>query len=366
MTSVSVVMATYNGALFLQQQLASLAAQSRLPDELVVTDDGSTDATLDILAEFSKSAPFPVHVHRNAARLGYRANFMHASTLCGSDIIAFCDQDDIWERGKIEAAIQAFADPDVLLFFHDAWLLDGAGEMIGPARIFGLPPPRNAPLSFYPLVNPFGFSIVFRQALTGFAKYWPASVDSVETTNRMAHDQWIFFLASVFGIIVYSDAKFVRYRQHGANAYGWYRQTGVRHRLSMMLRDNGADHRQFAHAAAARAAVLKAILAADPLPPLQRERAEACAVYYDALSRRLALRAEIYTSPRMYARVKACLRLMQTGGYDRGGTKWNIGPKAMLKDIALGLVFRPLMIRHTDPRARAAEHLRRDVKTTPS
>lgn len=364
MTSISVVMATYNGALFLQQQLASLAAQSRLPDELVVTDDRSTDATLDILAEFSKSASFPVHVHRNAARLGYRANFMHALTLCGSDIIAFCDQDDVWEEGKIETAIQAFADPDVLLLFHDAWLIDGAGEMIGPARIFGLPP-RNAPLSFFPLVNPFGFSIVFRQALTGFAKYWPASVDSVEATNRMAHDQWIFFLASVFGIIVYSDAKLIRYRQHGANAYGWDRQTGFRHRLSVMLRDNGADHRQFSLAAAARAAVLKAILATDPLPPGQRERAEACAAYYDALSRRLALRAEIYTSPHIYARVKAYLLLVRAGGYDRG-TNWNIGPKAMLKDITLGLVFRPLMVRHTDPKARAAEHLRRDVKTTPS
>ncbi len=351
-------MATYNGATYLREQLASLAAQTRPPDELVVTDDASTDATLAILAEFAAAAPFPVRIHPNAVRLGYRANFMRAMALCQSDLIALCDQDDVWEAGKIEAALQAFGDPETVLFFHDASLMDATGAASGPAGILSLPP-RSAPLSFYPLMNPFGFSIVFRRSLLRFAEHWAISVDNVEAANRMAHDQWIFFLASVFGVIAYSDGRLVRYRQHGANAYGWKRRTGLRDRVIGLLNNNGGDHRQFARAAAGRAQVLRAILAA-PLTGREREQAETCAAYYESLSRMLALRSDIYLAPSPYRRALACTRLIRAGGYQRGKL-WNIGPKALLKDVALALVFRPLMVRRTDREARAAEHIRRDV-----
>jgi glycosyltransferase involved in cell wall biosynthesis len=60
---LSVAMCTYNGELYLQQQLLSIAKQTRLPDELVVCDDGSTDATLQILDEFQEMVPFPVKIY---------------------------------------------------------------------------------------------------------------------------------------------------------------------------------------------------------------------------------------------------------------------------------------------------------------
>ena len=85
-----------------REQLADLAAQSVLPAELVVCDDGSTDDTLAILERFAITAPFPVRVHRNSERLGYRANFLKCAGLCRSDLIAFCDQDDRWAPRKIE------------------------------------------------------------------------------------------------------------------------------------------------------------------------------------------------------------------------------------------------------------------------
>ena len=85
--SVSIAMATYNGRKHIQRQLGSLAAQTQLPTELVVTDDCSTDDTIAIVDEFAKGAPFTVKVMRNDARLGYRANFMRAanSMLLGFD-----------------------------------------------------------------------------------------------------------------------------------------------------------------------------------------------------------------------------------------------------------------------------------------
>src|SRR5580698_5355366 len=83
MKSVSIAMATYNGARYVGEQLESLARQTVLPTELVVTDDNSTDNTVDIVTAFATKAPFPVHIEKNPKRLGYRDNFMKAVSLCG-------------------------------------------------------------------------------------------------------------------------------------------------------------------------------------------------------------------------------------------------------------------------------------------
>jgi glycosyltransferase involved in cell wall biosynthesis len=80
--SVSVAMATYNGAAFLDAQLASIAAQTRTPDELVVCDDGSSDGTVEIVERFARRAPFAVRLIRNEQRLGYGENFMKAARHC--------------------------------------------------------------------------------------------------------------------------------------------------------------------------------------------------------------------------------------------------------------------------------------------
>ena len=74
--SVSVAMATYNGAGFIGAQLASIAAQTRTPDELVVCDDGSDDGTVEIIERFAREAPFEVRLICNEQRLGYGENFM--------------------------------------------------------------------------------------------------------------------------------------------------------------------------------------------------------------------------------------------------------------------------------------------------
>src|SRR5271168_2200141 len=92
---ISVALCTYNGERFLSRQLASMLQQSRLPDELVVCDDRSTDNTIEILQDFSASAGFPVKITRNEHNLGFVANFERAIQLCQGDLIALSDQDDI-------------------------------------------------------------------------------------------------------------------------------------------------------------------------------------------------------------------------------------------------------------------------------
>jgi cellulose synthase/poly-beta-1,6-N-acetylglucosamine synthase-like glycosyltransferase len=122
---ISIAMATYNGAIHLQEQLDSFLAQTRQPDELVVCDDGSTDATLDILGRFCQKASFSVKIIRNDTNLGFTKNFEKALSNCSGDLILLSDQDDVWFANKVDVLEKAFlAEPKKLLAVHDGKLVD--------------------------------------------------------------------------------------------------------------------------------------------------------------------------------------------------------------------------------------------------
>ena len=97
----SVVMATFNGERFVGEQLHSLFRQTVAPAEIIVCDDGSTDATMDIVQSLAKQSPAPLRVRRNPARLGFADNFLSGCQSASSDLIAFCDQDDVWLENKL-------------------------------------------------------------------------------------------------------------------------------------------------------------------------------------------------------------------------------------------------------------------------
>ena len=118
---LSVAMCTYNGARYVREQLDSIAAQTRPPDELVVCDDGSTDATLAILEGFAAAAPFPVRIHVNPTQLGMPKNFEHAIGLATGAAIALADQDNVWYPHKLERLEQELTRSEAIgLVFSDA------------------------------------------------------------------------------------------------------------------------------------------------------------------------------------------------------------------------------------------------------
>jgi glycosyltransferase involved in cell wall biosynthesis len=122
---VSIAMCTYNGARYLQEQLDSLASQTYLPFELIVCDDRSTDKTMEIVSRFSETAPFPVHLTQNRENLGSTQNFSRAIISCSGDLIALCDQDDVWNPDKIKKQVQVFEqDLTVEGVFCDGELID--------------------------------------------------------------------------------------------------------------------------------------------------------------------------------------------------------------------------------------------------
>jgi glycosyltransferase involved in cell wall biosynthesis len=123
---ISIALATYNGARYLAAQLQSYLDQERMPDELVVSDDGSVDETCALINSFAKSAPFDVRLVRHEVQLGYVGNFNRALTMSSGDLVFLSDQDDLWLPEKIsQVATLAEKHPGLLLVMNDAAITEG-------------------------------------------------------------------------------------------------------------------------------------------------------------------------------------------------------------------------------------------------
>src|ERR1019366_4600666 len=284
---ISIAMATYNGATYLLDQLDSLAAQTLMPYELVVTDDGSTDATLEILDEFARRAPFPVHIHRNPERLGYRDNFLKAARLCTGELIAFCDQDDVWSRDKLRVVAPVFADAEVLLAVHDATLVTEQLERIAHIRN----PDCELPLAVQSVQ--LGFSMVFRADLPFANNVARPHSDRDADGSLMAHDQWISFLTASLGKCRRIRQTLVLYRQHGNNTCGYGGGSNAHQLLAKIALTKPSRYLHLHAHACERAQIIRALIATNTLSEPRRIRAEASIASWEHYAGLLLLRAEI-------------------------------------------------------------------------
>ncbi len=333
---ISIAMATYNGARFLEEQFASLAGQSYLPAELIVVDDASSDGTREIIEIFVRSAPFPVIFSPSETRLGYRARFIEAASRCRCDLVAFCDQDDIWRDDKLAVLAQLFEDRDLLLAFHNARLIDKQGEPFGETF------PKRRAQNFRPLdVQPFsiipGFSQIVSGQLVKFASFHAISIDPLHANERMAHDQFFFFWASVFGNIRFVPAQLVDYRQHDGNVFGWHRAGRIADAVQDIL-ITPSFLQSAAAGAANRHELLNRVRETGLCDAEQSVLAIGAMTYYDKLARDLLLRSNLYSSDRFIERIATFVRLLRSGGYTSAGSRsFGVGP--IIMDLLIGLPF---------------------------
>lgn len=130
MTSISIAMTAYNAARYIDEQLQSFAMQTRLPDELVITDDGSKDETPAIVERFAARVPFPVRYVRNETNLGMHLNFERCVSLATGDLVFMSDDDDAWFPDKLAVVEAAFdADPSILSVVNDQTIADADGRL---------------------------------------------------------------------------------------------------------------------------------------------------------------------------------------------------------------------------------------------
>jgi glycosyltransferase involved in cell wall biosynthesis len=213
--TVSVAIATYRGERFLLPQLESIAAQTRLPDELVVCDDGSTDGTIAILERFATTAPFPVTIFQHPKNVGVLENFYSAFARTTGDIIFYCDQDDVWAPDKVKRVLAAFDDPEVRVCAHRSLVVD---EDLEPREVI----PNNSRYGKidFPVdvtsTHAFGHQMAFdRDVLALMVKLQPdlAAMAPGDMSNNF--DPFIPFCGSMIGAIHLLPDPLIRFRRHG-------------------------------------------------------------------------------------------------------------------------------------------------------
>ena len=219
--TLSVALCTYNGAAYLGEQLDSIVAQSRPPDELVVCDDGSNDETVGLLQAFGPGAPFPVRLFRNEVNLGFAKNFERAISLCSGDLIALSDQDDVWKPGKLARLAAALeAHPLAGLVCSDAEIVDVHLQPVNQrlTESIGLRADERELLSLGQALAvllkrnfAMGASTMFRAAYRS---------DILPIPTSWPHDWWIALVISLRSQVRLIDEPLLWYRQHDANAIG--------------------------------------------------------------------------------------------------------------------------------------------------
>ena len=330
---ISILLATFDGERYLDQLFKSLAEQTTMPLELLVGDDGSRDRTLEIVARFARSAPFPVRLTQNKVRLGFAENFLMLARSAVGPVVAFCDQDDVWHPTKLERTSAWFDDPEIGLVLHRNLLVDEAlrwhGRRFPPIRRTEIRGPRG--------VDPWfpcpGMAIVVRRAL----------LDQVEGRERpssrdldghpMDHDEWAYLVSATLSSIVLLAEDLASYRQHfqsylGAPAASWREQLQRASRFGARdyLRPRAEMYRELAE--------FWDRFAADvDRPWALADRAAASAVWYRRLAASQQARTAVHDIG--VGRAKRALRaarLVAAGVY-RSPIRGGVGARALVGDL---------------------------------
>lgn len=235
---ISIAMTTFNGEKFILKQLYSLLRQTRQPDEVVIFDDCSKDTTASITAAFIKRYSLSNwKLFVNVKNLGFIENFRLAIKKTSGDIIFLCDQDDIWERNKLEKMEKVFElSPEILTLFSAFKLIDSEdnSEKFHEKKdksnhnLVNFPAAKNTLLRITPSeiaagnVAP-GCTIAFT---SGLKKIY------LENFNgELCHDYLINILSGINDGLFFLNTPLVRYRIHSGNTIGFSGGKGRRPRI---------------------------------------------------------------------------------------------------------------------------------------
>lgn len=214
---VSVVMATYNGARYVGEQIESVLSQTYQDFELVICDDCSTDDTLEILYQYAERDK-RIKVIQNQGNMGFKYNFQHAIECCSqTEYVALCDQDDIWTEDHLQHLIDIIGDKSLacansIITDQD---LKSTGQTLAQQQSFDSVTCDDMLKSqtIFLWRNPYqGSTMLMRRSLLDKALPFPDGVNF--------HDSWLAILACFAGGIVFSPHAISLYRMHGNNASG--------------------------------------------------------------------------------------------------------------------------------------------------
>ena len=206
---VSVVIGTFNGEVYLEEQLRSVLEQTYTHLEILAIDDGSSDGTVRILREYAALDP-RLRIVINERNLGFIRNFEKGCSLSKGHWIALCDQDDYWAPDKVQKMVAAIGQYPMV--YCDSEL---CGEDLRPLG------KRISDLVHYQSFDDCRQLCVFSRM------YGHATLITRELFHKASpfleevpHDGWLAFHATLFGGVAYLPEPLVKYRQHAGNVFG--------------------------------------------------------------------------------------------------------------------------------------------------
>lgn len=221
MSTVGIVMATYNGMKYVREQIDSIIANTYTDWKLWICDDGSKDNTISILKEYEDKYTDKIIVYQNPKNLGLVLNFLEGAKRCDTDYVMFCDQDDVWMKDKIQSTLDSMRKTEEkmgydypITVFTDVTVVDASLNKIHSSfyqtsRLDTTKLDINHLLIENKLI---GCTIMMNHAVKNLLTNLPKS--------SRVHDWWIALLTSSFGKIVYIPKATLLYRQHENNIIG--------------------------------------------------------------------------------------------------------------------------------------------------
>ena len=219
---ISVALTSYNGERFIREQLRSIAGQTRLPDEVILCDDASTDGTVEVIRRFLEEDPLPGwKLTVNEKNIGYIANFRQALSLCGGDLVFLSDQDDVWHPEKIERMEALFRENGNIAALATAYeAIDAEGKPVPDA----LPLYRPAESWKEGTLRQIKGSVFYSNIAQGCACAYRRDVAEEYLRKgadcALPHDWALNLLAFERGGLYYWKERLFSYRLHGENTTG--------------------------------------------------------------------------------------------------------------------------------------------------
>lgn len=226
--TISVALGTYNGAAYLGAQLDSILQQTRVPDEIVICDDASTDATPALLAGYARRCPERIHAHLYQENVGFVRNFERAIAACSGDLIVLSDQDDVWLPARLEA-IQAKFDayPDSAMVVTNASLVD---QDLNPLNQTIYTKEKSVELLPEATTGQYGRAIQIKGCTLAFRRRYLPWLLPIPST-LWGHDHWIAALLVALSQVQLIEKPLFLHRRHADNTGSDPAGKGLQYRL---------------------------------------------------------------------------------------------------------------------------------------
>lgn len=209
---VSVIIATYNGSRYLRKQIESIVGQTRIPDEVLIVDDCSSDngKTKEIIDFYKKKYSF-VKFIQNDTNKGWQRNFMEAAEKSLYDVVFFSDQDDIWAENKIKLMTSVMEKNDIPILVSNYDVIDENDKLLETRKETASLANNEFSNGFMETVRPGCVMAVRKDIITRYAHLW---------VDKFPHDNFFSLIGLLFEQIVTIDANLIQHRIHSSNNSG--------------------------------------------------------------------------------------------------------------------------------------------------